>query len=138
MNKREVNSSQENEPYKASPIPVFVVITTFQAFFMTRMRRNKANDDNFEDSLEDAAQDGPQNIYGKIVKFFAILIIAVICFIGTNFSLLGAVMIVNQDLGLAPEHDPKILSLSLLTIALVCSTLGLVLPRFVRMLIPNG
>ena len=48
--------------------------------------------------LEDEVQDGPQNIYGKVVKFFATLIIAVICFIGTTFSLLGAVMIINQDL----------------------------------------
>tara|TARA_A200000113_G_C8655363_1_gene287255 strand:+ start:112 stop:264 length:153 start_codon:yes stop_codon:yes gene_type:complete len=39
--------------------------------------------------LEDKVQDGPQNIYGKVVKFFAILIIAVICFFGTTFSLLG-------------------------------------------------
>ena len=48
--------------------------------------------------LEDEVQDGTQNIYGKVVKFFATLIIAVICFIGTTFSLLGAVMIINQDL----------------------------------------
>ena len=88
--------------------------------------------------LVDEVQDGTQNIYGKIVKFFAISIITVICFFGTTFSLLAAVMIINQDLDLAPEHDPKILSLSLLTVALVCSTLGLVLTKFVRMLIPNG
>ena len=88
--------------------------------------------------LEDEVQDGTQNIYGKVVKFFAISIITVICFFGTTFSLLAAVMIINQDLDLAPEHDPKILSLSLLTVALVCSTLGLVLTKFVRMLIPNG
>ena len=73
-----------------------------------------------------------------ILRNLLYLIIAVICFIGTTFSLLAAVMIINKDLDLAPEHDPKILSLLLLTIALVCSTLGLVLTRFVKMLIPNG
>ena len=105
---------------------------------MARMRSNSANDANFGDGLEDEVQDGPQNIYEKVVKFLAMSIITVICFFGTTFSLLGAVMIINQDLDLAPELDPKFLTLSLLTIALVCSTLGLVLPRFVRMLIPNG
>ena len=48
--------------------------------------------------LEDDVQDGTQNIYGKVVKFFAISIITVICFFGTTFSLLAAVMIINQDL----------------------------------------